>query len=67
MYTRFLVYCYYTSIAGKGGKFDPAATPPTRITLADLTHMIGFDRDIPEGASWHSLAAHHTEHYPARD
>lgn len=40
---------------------------PLAVGLADLTHMRGFDCDIPDDASWRSLAAHHAEHYPAKD
>jgi len=40
---------------------------PLGVDIADLTRMRGFDRDIADDASWRPLAAHHTEHYPAKD
>jgi phenylpropionate dioxygenase-like ring-hydroxylating dioxygenase large terminal subunit len=41
--------------------------PPIGVELADLTHMRGFDVDIGEQDSWRPHAAHHAEHYPAKD
>jgi hypothetical protein len=40
---------------------------PIGVELADMTRMRGFDVDIDEGASWRPHAAHHVEHYPAKD
>jgi len=40
---------------------------PLGVDIADLTRMRGFDRDLADDASWRPLAAHHTEHYPAKD
>jgi hypothetical protein len=39
---------------------------PLGVELADLTHMRGFDIDIPEEESWQAHAAQHIEHYPPR-
>jgi phthalate 4,5-dioxygenase len=48
-------------------KLYQSGQKPLGVELADLTLMRGFDRDIPDDASWRPLAAHHTEHYAAKD
>jgi phthalate 4,5-dioxygenase oxygenase subunit len=44
-----------------------AGQAPLGVELADMTQMRGFDVDIDEGASWRPHAAHHAEHYTAKD
>ncbi|WP_077002797.1 Rieske 2Fe-2S domain-containing protein [Variovorax sp. KK3] len=41
--------------------------PPIGVELGDLTHMRGFDLDIGKQETWRPHAAHHVEHYPAKD
>ena len=40
---------------------------PLGVDYEDMTHMIGFDRDIGEADSWKPYAAHNTSRYSAQD
>ena len=48
-------------------RLQQAGKAPLGVELADLTHMRGFDVDISEKDSWRPHAAHHAEHYPAKE
>jgi phenylpropionate dioxygenase-like ring-hydroxylating dioxygenase large terminal subunit len=46
--------------------FESGKTP-VGANLADMTHMHGFDIDIPDEESWRLHAENHLAHYPVED